>query len=252
MKDPAILWYWNDWNGGTCTFTRHLKGCYIDLLAAQFNSGPLSLEEIKTVLGTDFAAWGSLTKKFKKTENGLFFNERMEAEKAKRKEFSDKQKARVLKRWNKSGSDSGNTTVLPKIENENEIRNEFKEKGVKGEKQKKPKKPKLLFEIIYPFESEQFMIAWDLWTKYKSEQHNFRFKSNISEQAALKDLSEISNHNEEEAIKIIHHAICKGWKGLFKITDYGKTTRATAKSPATTDAELTEAIANGINRANRN
>jgi len=41
MKDPAVLWYWNDWGGGTRTMSRQLKGCYMDLLEAQFNSGPL-------------------------------------------------------------------------------------------------------------------------------------------------------------------------------------------------------------------
>jgi hypothetical protein len=88
-KDPAILWYWSDWNSGTATFTRFLKGCYIDLLHAQFNSGPLSLEEIKVVLGSDFGqAWPTLSKKFK-SENGFFFNERLELEKNKRKAFSE-------------------------------------------------------------------------------------------------------------------------------------------------------------------
>jgi len=127
-KDPAFLFYPSDWMGGTMTMTRHIKGCYIDLLVAQFNSGPLSLEEIKTVLGTDFAAWGSLSKKFKTTDDGLFFNERLATEKAKRSEFSNKQKERINKRWNKSGIESGNTAVLPKIENENG--NGIKEGGV--------------------------------------------------------------------------------------------------------------------------
>jgi len=217
MKDPAILWYWNDWIGGTVTFSRFLKGCYIDLLAAQFNSGPLSLEEIKTVLGTDFAAWGSLSKKFKKTETGLFFNERMEVEKAKRKEFSDKQKERVLKRWNKSGICSGNTVVLPKIENDNENRNENKEKNGQEKKPEKTKQPKQQVEIIYPFNTEQFMLAWGKWIKYKHEQHKFKYKSIISEQAALDDLSDISNNDEDEAVKIINYAISKTWKGLYQI-----------------------------------
>lgn len=135
-KDPAMLWYWNDWNGGTMTLSRHLKGCYIDLLSAQFNSGPLSLDQIKTVLGTDKAHWDILSKKFRKEVNSdgieVFFNERMETEKGKRAEFSNKQKERVLKRWNKDTT--VNTTVLPKKENTNENEDQEEEKGVgKGE-----------------------------------------------------------------------------------------------------------------------
>ncbi len=135
-KDPAFLFYPGDWQGGTMTMSRHIKGCYIDLLMAQFNSGPLSLEEIKTVLGNDFAAWGALLKKFKKTEQGLFFNERLEAEKTKRAEFSIQQKERIEKRWNKNGISPGNTPVLP-LENENRNKNEIKNgKEVTGEKPK--------------------------------------------------------------------------------------------------------------------
>lgn len=89
-KDPAVLWYWNDWQGGTATFTRHLKGCYIDLLHAQFNSGRLSLQEIKTVLGADFGqTWPTLQKKFAVDEAGLYYNKRMEIEKKKRQRFTE-------------------------------------------------------------------------------------------------------------------------------------------------------------------
>lgn len=87
-KDPATLWYWNDWQGGTVTLTRHLKGCYIDLLHAQFNNGRMSLAQIKTVLGVDFVnSWPTLQAKFKKDDNGNFYNERAELEKEKRQNF---------------------------------------------------------------------------------------------------------------------------------------------------------------------
>ena len=97
-KDPAMLWYWADWHSGTATMSRFLKGCYMDLLHAQFNSGPLSLEEIKTVLGSDFGtSWPTVQKKFKKSPDGLFFNERLEAEKEKRKKFTDSRKKNLSK-----------------------------------------------------------------------------------------------------------------------------------------------------------
>jgi len=123
-KDPAVLWYWSDWFGGTMTLSRHLKGCYMDLLYAQFNSGPLSLEEIKTVLGADFSAWNTLAKKFHQTETGLFFNERMEAEKLKRAEFSKKQSFNGKKGGRPpSNKPKQNPTLNPNeslLENENE------------------------------------------------------------------------------------------------------------------------------------
>ncbi len=112
-KDPAILWYFNDWHGGTSTLSRHLKGCYMDILHAQFNNGQLSIEEIKTVLGSDFgAAWPTLQKKFVKEEStGLFYNERLVFEKVKRKNFTK--------------SRSNNLKKTSHMENENENENYF-------------------------------------------------------------------------------------------------------------------------------
>ncbi|MEJ7610650.1 MAG: hypothetical protein WKF88_05660 [Ferruginibacter sp.] len=88
-KDPAMLWYWSDWHSGTALMSRFLKGCYMDLLHAQFNHGRLSLEEIKICLGSDFGpSWPALQKKFKQ-DNNLFFNERLEHEKEKRAAYSE-------------------------------------------------------------------------------------------------------------------------------------------------------------------
>lgn len=72
-------------------------------------------------------------------------------------------------------------------------------------------------KVVMPFESEEFSSAWLLWRRFKKEQFNFTYKSNISEQAALKDLAQISNQNEETAIKYINNAIAKGWQGIYAI-----------------------------------
>ena len=107
----------------------------MDLLHAQFNNGPLSLDEVKAVLGGDFGqAWPSLQKKFSVSPEGLFFNERMENEKTKRKKHSEHQRSNALKRWKKDdscdGICDGNATAyamaMP-LENENENRNESKD-----------------------------------------------------------------------------------------------------------------------------
>lgn len=119
-KDPAMLWYWGDWHSGTSLMSRFLKGCYMDLLHAQFNHGPLSLENVKQILGMDFGnAWPSLQKKFSVNPDGLFLNERMEYEKEKRKKHSEHQRNNALMRWHKNGISDGNAMDMP-LENENE------------------------------------------------------------------------------------------------------------------------------------
>jgi hypothetical protein len=126
-KDPAMLWYWNDWQGGTVTFTRHQKGCYMDLLHAQFNLGHLSLEEIRTVLGNDFAAWqGSLSKKFAVDETGKYFNVRLDEEKIKRKAFCESRRSSRLSHTLPHTS----LHTSPRMEDENEDVNNLKDKNI--------------------------------------------------------------------------------------------------------------------------
>jgi uncharacterized protein YdaU (DUF1376 family) len=121
-KDPAFLFYPGDWLGGTMLLNRHQKGCYIDLLMAQFNYGPLSLEQIKIVLGTDQASWTVLQEKFKRDANGRFFNEKLATEIEKRKKFVDSRSNNKSGR-KKSYDKSYENHMNHHMENENVNRN---------------------------------------------------------------------------------------------------------------------------------
>ncbi len=91
-KDPAFLFFPGDWLGGTLTFSRQVKGAYIDLLMAQFSNGHMSIEDIQEVLGIDDYnnMWEKkLKKKFKLDENGLYYNQKLEYEINKRKNFTE-------------------------------------------------------------------------------------------------------------------------------------------------------------------
>ena len=69
--------------------------------------------------------------------------------------------------------------------------------------------------IVLPFEGGLFGETWQTWKEYKRVEKNFKFKSKVSEQAALLNLQKISNNNETQAIEIIHNAIAQGWAGLY-------------------------------------
>tara|TARA_R110000772_G_scaffold13593_1_gene40137 strand:+ start:180 stop:830 length:651 start_codon:yes stop_codon:yes gene_type:complete len=76
--------------------------------------------------------------------------------------------------------------------------------------------------VIIPFDTDEFINAWDMWKQYKKDEHKFNYKSIISEQAALKSLTEKANGNEAKAILMILQSIENGWKGFFKINSNGK------------------------------
>jgi len=82
----------------------------------------------------------------------------------------------------------------------------------KQEKEKVP--PKRKSEIVLPWDTPIFIESWQLWKRYKKEEHRFNYKSEISEQAALKDLVKLSSGIESDAIEIIQTTMAKGWKGF--------------------------------------
>lgn len=92
-------------------------------------------------------------------------------------------------------------------EDEDVIVNKDKDKkGGAGEKDK----------IKLPYDSEKFKTKWDEWKEYKSKEHRFRYKTTMSEEAALSKLANLAR-GEPEAIQIIQEAIANGWKGFFPL-----------------------------------
>lgn len=155
-KDPAMLWYWGDWFSGTATFSRFLKGAYMDVLHAQFNSGRLTMEEIKTVLGSDFGqAWPTLQKKFTVDATGKYFNERLEVEKEKRQAFTASRKRNLDSKNHNSTHIEHHKGNL--MDNVNENRNAYeifgidKESFISIKKVYAHEKVKIIFDLQYYF-----------------------------------------------------------------------------------------------------
>lgn len=162
-KDPAFLFYPSDFNDGTQDFTNEEVGAYIRLLLFQFSQGRLTIDRIKRKLNSDFdRLWPIISGKFKIDSDGLYFNERLEAEVTKRKAFSESRRNNIKKRYEKDLKQTcithvGSTNLH--MENENENKDESKDES--KEEIKEPEKPKAKKPEI-PSEAE-FMAY------YKSE-----------------------------------------------------------------------------------
>jgi hypothetical protein len=79
-------------------------------------------------------------------------------------------------------------------------------------------KKELPKNIVNPF-SEEFLQVWGLWKDFRWEQHKFKYKGCISEQAALMRLTTTAGGKEETAIAVIHQSIANGWKDFYMIKD---------------------------------
>jgi uncharacterized protein YdaU (DUF1376 family) len=127
-KDPAFLFYPGDWMGGTMLFSRHQKGCYIDLLMCQFQSGHMTLEDVVTILGYDDYEkhWESRLKaKFVQDSEGKYYNQKLEDEQNKRKRYTE---SRVKNKEGKNQYSQKKTGHMTKhmsshMENEDEDEN---------------------------------------------------------------------------------------------------------------------------------
>lgn len=117
-KDPAFLFYPNDYIGGTMGMTFEEKGAYIELLMLQFNRGHMTSHMVGQTVGQ---LWDKIKDKFVIDANGLYYNVRLEQEKENRKSFSNSRRNNLLGKnqySNKDKKESGHMTSHMEDENE--------------------------------------------------------------------------------------------------------------------------------------
>lgn len=91
-KDPAFLFYPNDYIGGTMGMTFEEKGAYIELLMTQFNRGHMTTHMIGQQVGQ---LWESIKCKFIQDQDGLWYNARLDLEKERRTAFSQSRRNNI-------------------------------------------------------------------------------------------------------------------------------------------------------------
>lgn len=92
-KDPAFLFYPGDWLGGTMGMTFEEKGAYLELLILQFHRGHMTSHMVGQIVGH---LWDNIEDKFKKDGKGLYYNERLDLEKNKRKNYISTRRNNLL------------------------------------------------------------------------------------------------------------------------------------------------------------
>ena len=137
-KDPAFLFYTNDFYSGIADLTMEERGQYITLMCLQHTKGHLSDKIIKLNVPN---VSPDVMDKFEKDDDGLFFNKRLENEIKKRKDHAEKQRQRAKDGWKKRKKDikindavassAANAAALPLV-NENRNENRNVSKNIKG------------------------------------------------------------------------------------------------------------------------
>lgn len=129
-KDPAVLFYTNDFLAGVSDLTFEERGQYITLLCLHHQKGRLSKKAID--LGVPNVS-NDVLSKFKIDVDGNYYNERLEFEAEKRRKHAEHQRDKAKKRWEQKQLEQCQTdatatatvyaaayaTAMP-LENENE------------------------------------------------------------------------------------------------------------------------------------
>jgi len=116
-KDPAFLFYPNDWAGGTMGMTFEEKGAYMELLIMQFNHEQFTEAQAKLVLSICSAsAWEKTKHKFE-SDGVYYWNRRLREEITKRKKFSE---SRRMNASSKKKPEASAEHMHEHMENENE------------------------------------------------------------------------------------------------------------------------------------
>lgn len=100
-KDPAFLFYANDWLGSTMGMSFEEKGAFMELLLMQFNKGKFTEANARQVLSICSASvWDTVKQKFS-TDGTYYWNERLKTEIEKRKNFTKSRRDNALNKKNK-------------------------------------------------------------------------------------------------------------------------------------------------------
>jgi len=202
-KAPAFQFYAQDFLTGVMDLTMDERGLYITLLARQwaiFDEKGIPKKRLALLVGFE---WDNLPEMIKEkfNDNGdYFFNSRLMESFKQLKSYKEKQRL------------NGQKGGRPKTQTITKKRSSLKieDRSMKNEDRKK----KIEVEVVKPYQTENFDLAWANWKEYKRLELGFNYKTIHSEQAALTQLGNKTT-SEQHAIDSINNAMAKGWKGIY-------------------------------------
>ncbi len=209
-KDPAFLFYTNDFSSGTQFFSDEQLGIYLRLLMAQHQHGHLSE---KQVIFISKSYDNDIMQKFAKDEKGLFFNERLELEILRRKNYTDSRgRNKQGKTKDLTDIEEGNTSKSYEkhMENVNEDVNTNKDLDIINKE--KPKKFDFLNSMIQLGFDKKLTEEWLLVRKNK--------KATNTETALKSFCMEIAKSGKDKNV-ILEICVSKSWSGFKSTWDIG-------------------------------
>lgn len=238
-KDPAFLFYYQDFLVGTDDLKNEEVGAYIRCLCVQAAKGGISVNHMIKICESQ-AIQNLIKKKFIwYPEEGVFRNERLSLEMEKRKKYCESRgNNKKGKKHMKNISKSYDSHMEDEDENTNEDENVLK--GGVGEKSKTQKKNDMskksdTKDIQLPFTELEFVDKWAEWLKYRSERRLSTYTP-TGLKVTLNRLLKDCGGDCATAVEMIDYAMSKTWQGIFPLKKElnGNTTRRITEKPQPT------------------
>ena len=229
-KDPAFLFYSQDFYTGVATLNWEDRGKFISILCLMHQQGRMKEETIRFLVGS---ISDNLKSKFSIDEKGLWFNKRLEDEATKRNNFTESRRINGLsggrpksKKPNaKPNQNHKDKHTDNRMEDENVNDNEsinnnknefdFSKPDIDGD------------ELVFPIDTKPARELWAKWKEYRYKEHGQRYGM-MGEQADLKRFNQMTYPQMEQSIL---SAMANKWKNLYPEQNKGRNgTRTNTKA----------------------
>jgi len=210
-KDPAFLFYSQDFYTGVATLNWEERGKFISILCLMHQQGRMSEETIRFLVGS---VSDNLKSKFSIDSKGLWFNKRLEDEADKRSNFTEsrrkngnlggrpkakgKPKSNLKDNHTVNRMEDEDVNVIEDVNN-NKKEYDFSKPDISGD------------ELVFPINTQPVRELWVMWKKYRWGEHQQRYGM-MGEQADLKRLERMDFAQMEQTILT---AISNKWKNLY-------------------------------------
>ena len=204
-KDPAFLFYSEKFILGVQVLSFEDRGKYITILAIMHQQGRMNEETIRLLVGS---VSDNLKKKFKIDEIGFWYNERLEIEIEKRKNFTNSRYENGVKGGRPKKEKHKTTRLTTRLTVGKPTDNLVKDKDKDINTDKKDEPPITQMKI-------EFNIAFDGWIEMRK-----KIKKPATERAielAKSELRKLAGKDIELAIKIINQSTVGCWTSFYEL-----------------------------------
>lgn len=194
MKDPAFLFYPNDFLSGTITMSDDQIGKYIRLLCLQHQRGHLTEKDMLFICKSYDE---DIFSKFKIDDEKKYYNDRLEHEIIRRKAYSD------------SRSKNRKTAPAKGLSNKKDM----KIISSTYDNHMETETINIINEFNLPLVYTQIIGKWLSYKKSRGE----KYKTAQSLKSLIKHLSTLSANDSDVAARIVEQSIGNNWAGLFEL-----------------------------------